>query len=473
VYTDKWTITNNGRAVSGWAQRYDFNRAPLEAGNIELMVDSVVIFETNKKLKNPEAERIIPLSIVAGVDVIMGFICMTNPKACFGSCPTFYLDPNTNFHYADAEGFSNAITPSMEYTDADAIGDVKAKGNRITLHMKNEALETHCVRSVRLGLVPHTSNESVYQSSDHVVWRSNWSGDLQQAVGPQGNITNLLRKADYQEAFTLANDQSLEHKEQWILEFPSPPEGDSLGLVLDFRQSLMTTYLIYNALAYMGDQVGDYFAQLERDSVFRKTVAKGIHNKLGGILVEAYNPQTANWESCGLFNETGPIAINRQLLPLPFSASGSGVRLRLTLNSGMWRIDRALLVNRTEKARVLMQNPVAVRNKGESDPAALRALENPNEHLLSMPGSNYAIDFSVPEPDQTYSAFLYSTGYYLEWIRADWLREKNPTKLHQLVSRPGDYFREEAKNYKRYEHTMEEAFWSSRIDTRSFTYHED
>jgi hypothetical protein len=149
------------------------------------------------------------------------------------------------------------------------------------------------------------------------------------------------------------------------------------------------------------------------------------------------------------------------------------VRLRLTLNSGMWRIDRALLVNRTEKARVLMQNPVAVRNKGESDPAALRALENPNEHLLSMPGSNYAIDFSVPEPDQTYSAFLYSTGYYLEWIRADWLREKNPAKLHQLVNKPGDYFREEAKNYKRYEHTMEEAFWSSRIDTRSFTYHED
>lgn len=89
-----------------------------------------------------------------------------------------------------------------------------------------------------------------------------------------------------------------------------------------------------------------------------------------------------------------------------------------------------------------------------------------------MPGSAYAIDFAVPDSSAKYSVFLYSTGYYLEWMRASWLGDKNPEKLRQLIRRPAEYFRAEASVYKTYEHTMEDAFWNSRIDTRNFSYHE-
>jgi hypothetical protein len=473
VYTAQWDIVDSGNAVNGQGQRYDFNRRTIRRGLMHVDIDSVALFETNQKIEHPEGERLLALGLMTGVDVIVGVICITNPKSCFGSCPTFYLQPDHPFHFAHAEGFSNAIAPSLEYTDADALGLVKPNKGRITLYMKNEALETHCVRSVKLGVVPKIAGEHVYHGTDDRFWRSTWSKEVSSAKSVSGDVSDLLRTADQREYFSTSDPLSLEHKEQVILEFPPAPRGDSLALLLDFRQSLMTTYLIYNALAYMGDQAGDYLAQLERDSVFNRSVARGIHSRLGGIDVELEDPNSKRWIPCGSFDETGPIAINRQVLPLNFKSDHRSVRLRLTLNSGMWRIDRAQLVNTTGTITPLIQEPVAVRNKGRNDSLALNRLLDPRRHLISMPGSAYAIDFAVPDSTMSYTTFLYSTGYYLEWMRASWLAEKNPAKLRQLIQHPSDYFRAEAHAYKTYEHTMEEAFWKSRIDTRNFSYHEE
>ncbi|MFM9008715.1 MAG: hypothetical protein ACKORE_09040, partial [Bacteroidota bacterium] len=405
VYTGEWAIVDSGNAVVGRGQRYNFNRTALQKGLMNTVVDSVVLFETNKKIEHPEGERLMALGLMTGVDVIVGLICLFNPKSCFGSCPTFYLQPDHTLHYANAEGFSNAIAPSLEYTDADALGTVQPEKGKFTVYMKNEALETHCVRSVKLGIVPRMPGEEVYHGTDDRLWRSTWSADLNRASSPSGDVSDLMREADQREYFSLSDKNSLEHKEQLVLEFLAAPRGDSLALLLDFRQSLMTTYLIYNALAYMGNQAGDYLAQLERDSVFRKSVARGIHSRLGGIQVEVEDPKNRKWVSCGSFDETGPIAINRQVLPLNRRSDHKPLRLRLTLNSGMWRIDRAQLINTQGTVIPQIVEPIAVRNKGKNDTLALNRLRDGNKHLISMPGSAYAIDFAVPDSSAKYSVF--------------------------------------------------------------------
>jgi len=58
-------------------------------------------------------------------------------------------------------------------------------------------------------------------------------------------------------------------------------------------------------------------------------------------------------------------------------------------------------------------------------------------------------------------------------MREHWIKDKDLVKLWQMVNLPKKYLRDEAKNYKLYETTMEQQFWESKIDTKTFVYHEN
>ena len=89
-----------------------------------------------------------------------------------------------------------------------------------------------------------------------------------------------------------------------------------------------------------------------------------------------------------------------------------------------------------------------------------------------MPGSEYSLGFLLPQANTEYELFLYSKGYYLEWMRQKWIKDKDLLKLRQMVYNPKKYLKEEAENFKKYETTMEEVFWNSKIDTKTFSYYE-
>ena len=90
-----------------------------------------------------------------------------------------------------------------------------------------------------------------------------------------------------------------------------------------------------------------------------------------------------------------------------------------------------------------------------------------------MPGSAYIFNFDLPKHNEDYELFLYSKGYYLEWMREHWIKDKNLLKLRQMVEQPKKYLRVEAEAYKRYETNMEQEFWNSKIDTKIFSYYEN
>jgi len=64
------------------------NRAIIAEGPLSVFIDSVAIFETNRSPK----ERIAGMAIITALDALLGILCITTPKACFGSCPTFYFN---------------------------------------------------------------------------------------------------------------------------------------------------------------------------------------------------------------------------------------------------------------------------------------------------------------------------------------------------------------------------------------------
>ena len=473
VLNDVWHVDSLQQYINGKGTRFNFNRRQTFHGELHIPIDSVAIFETNNKIIKPEAGRVTALSILAGVDAAIGLICITNPKACFGSCPTFYLNEKDNFHYADAEGFSNAISPSMEYADIDALNNPTISDSVFSLTMKNEALETHCVKAVKILAYPRQKGQRIYQSPHNEFYACENNYQLSHALGKEGNMTSLLQKEDRQERYSLADGNNLCSKEEIYLTFDAVSNSEDLGLILNFRQTLMTTYFIYSAMGYMGDEVGDFFAAIETAKNKQNKPGYGIKNALGNIEVYAWNEEHKQWEWQNSVYETGPIAINRQIIPLKKISASKEVKLKLVMNKGLWRLDYLGLTNIKKKVTPVSIDPNLILNKGIVDPGARLALQQADKHLLSMPGSAYEFKFLLPANNTDYELFLFTKGYYLEWMREHWIKDKDLLKLRQLVYHPKRYLKAQAKDYKRYEKTMEQEFWNSKIDTKTFSYHEN
>lgn len=473
IFQDQWHTEFATNRISGQGKIYDFNRRPVYEGSVSLLIDSIFIFETNRLPEETESARVTALSILTALDIAGGVFCAINPKACFGSCPTFYINEQDNFHYADAEGFSNAISPSMEYGDIDALNPPQQVNGSFSITMKNEALETHCINELKLLAYPVSSKEKVYhsQTDEFYLCENNYS--LLNASDGEGDITSLLKEDDRIERFSLSDPVSLCSKETLLLSFEPAANRFHAGLILNFRQTLMTTYLIYSAMGYMGDQVGDIFAGVEASRETQEMLEGGIKKQLGNIDVYVWNEQSKEWIFQDGFNETGPIAINRKFIPLKGISASGEVKVKLVLNKGLWRLDYAALTDIKSKVQPALINPESVRHKGRNNTSALSALLDPDRHLVSMPGSAYQIRFTLPDPEHHYQLFLYSKGYYLEWMRAHWIKDKDLLRLRQMIYHPEKFLRDEAKAYKDYESVMEEQFWNSKIETTPYSYYND
>ncbi len=471
ILKDTWEVDTILDRVSGTGSSFDFNRKKTSEGSLSIPIDSVAIFETNKKLGKTESKRITALAILAGVDVAVGGFCLINPKACFGSCPTFYINEDDDFHYADAEGFSNAIAPSMEYFDIDALNNEKLNGRTFSLTMRNEALETHMIKNLKLLAFPRKNGHRVYQSPTNDFYLSKNIHHPTKAHGPEGDVTSLLKFPDAQERFSLADPQNLSSKEEIYLSFENVTEQNDLGLLINFRQTLMTTYFIYSAMGYMGDEVGDIFAKLETSKETQTKLETGIIKELGKIEIYILDKSNGTWVYQDGFYETGPIAFNRQIMPLNTSTKDSSIKIKVILNKGLWRIDDIALTNIKEKVQPVEIQPNEILNKGILDLTAKDEIIADDQYLISMPGSEYKINFDLPSNNTDYELFLYSKGYYLEWMRENWIRNKDLLKLRQMLENPKKYLQQEAKSYKEYESTMEQQFWDSKIDTKNFSYY--
>lgn len=472
AFQNNWTTDSRQDYVIGFATHYDFNRTRIDSGMAKVRIDSVAVFETNDNLDKVDKSRIAALSIITGINLGLTTICVINPKACFGSCPTFYIGKNGNVHNALAEGFSNAIAPSLEYGDVDALGRHRPKGTHMDITMKNEALETHCIRDVKLLAFPVQNDEQITQDPNNNYYRCRRSSPPKQATGPEGDIKTLLEKDDKQERYSAADQERLVSRESLDLVFDPNDVGKQLGLVVDFRQTLMTTYFIYHAMGYMGDEVGDYFARLETDPSTNNQLKNGIRKELGDIDVFQWDEASKSWISCGGLYETGPIAINRQLLPLKSLSTTSPIRIRLVMNKGLWRIDRVALTEIEGTVKPLALTVNDVKRHGKTDPFALTLMQDTARLLVSMPGTVYQLRFEMPEKDREYELFLYAKGYYLEWMREEWLKDKDLMALRKMIKEPYAYLNGQTASYKAYEKTMEEAFWGSKIETEQTLYDE-
>lgn len=270
---DNWNVNSSGDIINGQGTLFNFNRSKIREGTLSFNIDEVAIIETNQldAIKSKDKERVSVLTILTGINLIGDAICITNPKACFGSCPTFYLNDVSILQSAHAEGFSSSISPSLESRDLDAMR-FSTSSPTINLTMKNEAYETHMLNELILKAVPKNPRDYVFHDKDNIFYNCKELVGAKSAMAGNKDISLIINEFDDLEYFSTTSSDDLTTKEEIFLEFENVPFQNP-GLVINFRQTLVTTFLLYNGISYMGNEVGDYFAKIETNDRIKERIS--------------------------------------------------------------------------------------------------------------------------------------------------------------------------------------------------------
>lgn len=445
-----WQADEIHRTVTGTGELQGVDRRVVSTGPHRIAMDDVALYETNTIVTSPS---VAALAIVTGLSVAVTAACLANPKACFGSCPTFYA-PAERGAVLQAEGFSDAISPALETHDIDALWRTHITDGHLHLRMTNEAYETHVVKRADVLAVRRPAGARVL-STGEALWMASSVAPAVRCTADDGDCTDVLAAVDGRERASLADAHDLAAREVIDLAFANG-EGRA-GVVIAARQTLVTTFLLYQGLAYLGTTAGDWLAALERAHGFGGD-GHALSRALGGIEVQI--PDADGWKTVGEVYETGPLATDVHLVVLPPGARGDRIRLRLP--RGGWRIDhvaRAALAGEVAADQIARIAPRQIAGTLGAEFAAGRqpATALP---IVTQPGDAYELDYDVPAGEV--ELFLDTRGYYLEWMRAEWRRDDHPFKAAQMLLDPAQALRDLAPAWKRMEPSAEQLFWRSR-----------
>lgn len=451
-----WVIDKVENKIKGKGSLFDFNRQLINEGEFTIELSDIVLAETNEIKGSAAIGPLMTVTIITGIFTI---VCIANPKACFGSCPTFYINDGSDYKL-QAEGFSSSISPSLEEKDIDALYNFKPKSENLELQLRNEAYETHIIRSANILAAPKPDQGRVLRTPENKFFQVNKLIDISRAVSSEGDCSEKLCAFDGIERFSPADSFNLAEKEEIELSFIRLTEGNK-GLVIASRQTLLTTFLFYQTLSYMGSTASYWFADLERNPGMFRNLLENPRKEMGGIEILVQN-EKGKYIKVEELNEHGPIASDIQIVPVGYLNENSSLNIKLRMTKGLWRIDYAALADLGEEVQPVILSPVSTFPEYFEGSKVTSLLNDHDSVLVTFPGDKYFLNYKLPENINDYDYFLESQGYYLEWIRGEWLTEEDNSKVYQMFLNPKQYFKDLAPQFKKIELEMEETFWSSK-----------
>lgn len=454
-----WSVEDQ-RFISGRGTRYDAERRALNAKpeTLRVPIDSVALLETDSPTT--------AFSMINGVKnlwtVAWGattIICALDPKSCFGSCPTFYVE-GEDVDRPRAEGFSSSIARIREATDIDDLRLSRPGGAVVALRVKNEAWETHAIRWVRLHAVAQPADADVVATGDGAFVAVRAARAPTRCTAQGRDCRSAVAARDALEWVDVTDADDLTRPDTMQLEFEGSPARP--GLVLSARQSFVSTFVLYQTMAWLGAQAGEWLARLERGDPVALRPLETVEALIGTVKVEQQDTD-GTWREEERFTEAGPIANDRHLIALREPEPDGRLRLRLIYAKGNWRVDEAQLVAVGEAIAPVTLEPRAARLANREHPDALGALLDPDRYFLAFPGDDLALDFVLPGASPRYALFLESRGHYYEWMRGEWIAEQDAAMVATLMRDPVAGLRRMAPMYKAREAAFETAFWASRF----------
>lgn len=461
VYANGVTLYNN--FLSGAGLRYPLGAGrAVQSANIPL--DSVVGMEAYDRRVN------VPASVLAtaGATVLGAAATVGAIFAIFGSCPTFYAD-SAGTELLQGEGFSYSMAPLLEQRDVDRLRLAPTPDGRLVLHVRNEALETHYINHVEIIEAVHDKGELIFPDQGGrpvavssvaapVSIRDRSGRDISRAVGAADDVLFSTNP-------TTLDNVTESDLDDWIdLVIPAAPGADSVAVVMDMRNSLLNTVLLYDhILGAPGIKSLDFLGKDLENISGAVEMAKWYSSHMG-MRISVLDGNS--WRQVARIGDSGPIAYHQLAVMVPAVRSGlNTVRVRLAFVADDWRID-AIRTSTSWRRPVTRTIPAArvAMSDAAQDKAALASLIEPDEgYLITSPGNSFRVEFDAGVQVSAARTFmLASQGYYTEWVRGSWIKAASgeqfvPSNAALLKAMRG---------WRAKQSDMEHRFFSSRIATR-------
>lgn len=445
--------------LAGTGDRYDLTRRE------RTKVESVPLARV-AAVEAPSTE-VRPVASFFGV-VLGGPAALVLFKAVFGSCPTVYA-PGEGDGDLEAELFSHSIVRRFEGVDTDRLEQARPVGGELRLGIRNEALETHYVNRLELVAADVPSGYEAFPTPQDRIVLLGAGTPLRDPRSRSGRpVGGELAARDgswYQGGPEVERALAERGEDDWVEgAIAVPPGTETATIALKARNTLLDTVLLYETL--LGAQgVGalEWLARFERSPLAALRWHRWFERRFGlRVLVD----EGAGFEEVARFPVTGPIAWHQAAVTFPAPRVPSA-RLRLQSIGDNWQIDWVgVSFERAPAPRVTAVPPVRVTGPGGTDRqgavAALRRADG--DYLVTGPGDRLEVAFPAdPAPAGASRAwFLRSRGYYIEWLRKEWLVAAAALPIPPPV--PGDeVVLDAARRWVAGKQALEQEFFSSRI----------
>jgi hypothetical protein len=409
-------------ALVGYGMRYGVMRHDSVRTTI-MPLDSVVGVEYyDKQIDIGPGLAVMPTLTVGGVILF---------KAIFGSCPTIYSFDGTGYTL-EAEEFSYSIARALEGRDLDRLDLGRPVNGEYRVMVTNEALETHYINSLSLTTVDHPAGCEALPTDAGGILLFGRPSQLARARSRDGrDVVPLISARDSQVYLTdTLRVRALADSvvRDWIdIAVPVPAGARKARLALRFRNTLLNTVWLYDvALGQQGLGALDWLAMGRQRNVFSALRLRDWYLRQFGIHILA--PSGRGYREVGRIRDTGPIAWHQVGVELSVPDRDT-LRLRLDFIPDNVSIDW-IGVSFEDPGKPDIRTVCCDRvetGDGNAVPGARELLKTRDkQYLVTSPSDCYYLAFKpapVP-PGSVRDWFVRTSGYYIEWLRRDWLQSE-------------------------------------------------
>lgn len=430
---------------------------------LSVPLDSVVGVETFKdKVNVPATLLASAAALAAGVVGTAGLAV-----AIFGSCPTFYGD-SANTPVLQGEGFSYAIAPLFEHRDVDRLRLTTGPDGILRLEVRNEALETHYINHLEVLEVTHAADQvAISDERGQPVRLRNLRSPAVVTDRAGRNVTATVRALDgtlfSSDPALVASRTSADLEDHLDFPISLPGGADTAAVVLRLRNSLLNTVLLYEeVLAASGARSLDWMGRdLEKISTALE-LGKWYTERMG-MSVQVRG--AGGYRQVAKIADTGPIAYHDVVVLVPLAADGTA-SVRLSFVADNWRVESIAYSADYERAKSRVIPLARVTSStGLPETEALTSLASADDrYLQTSPGQSFSIAFDAGASRGTSRTFfLAAQGYYVEWMRAAWLREP---RTAEPFAPSDERLLAAMKSWAGQRVAFEQRFYSSKIPVR-------
>ena len=254
-----------------------------------------------------------------------------------------------------------------------------------------------------------------------------------------------------------------------------PDENNRYYLLLKVRNTLLTTILFYDVLlASQGIRAVEWQELVDSDPLYAWMFYREF-DKYSGIKVQM---RTGNgWSDIAKIDDVGPLTWKTIAIPIDYEKLGTNflntVEFRISFFSDNFMIDRIALGYAGKSLPEVLESHLlkpkkVINENGEPCPEIIHVLEKTDDsYLITQPSDSYTLEYSIPPGNgQDVSVFIYSNGYYHEWIRAAWLKGHSNSYRFSLLD--GESVINALKSsWKRNRFPLEKEFFNQRIPLRN------